>query len=166
LHPVKGTIKRLPCKRFGDGLFRFHRGQRSLNDLTLSRFLWLPQSVGGFIARRVFAPLIAGASQVVGQIKFLVHVFRVKFRGPFRMKIYLSPLLTDLSNDFTHRATRKDSALTRRRRFFSIILHGDNDPAALLGLVPPRLGDSFSWKSHTMPRSQTASPTTDGSGSA
>ena len=41
----------------------------------------------GLIARWVRAPLAAGASQVAGHSEFLVHELRVKFRGPFRVKI-------------------------------------------------------------------------------
>lgn len=36
---------------------------------------------------RVFVPSIARASQLEGQIKFLVHVFDVEFRSPLRVRI-------------------------------------------------------------------------------
>jgi hypothetical protein len=39
------------------------------------------------ITRRVLAPFVAGARQVVGHSEFRLHVLRIKFRGPFQVKI-------------------------------------------------------------------------------
>jgi hypothetical protein len=45
------------------------------------------RGVRGLIAWRVLASVVAGARQVVGQFKFLIHIFGVKLRGPLRLKI-------------------------------------------------------------------------------